>query len=50
MTKTNALERTSRVQVVDEIDIEICELIRKVVFYGVWNWSKQEAEFGSVEH
>ena len=40
---------TSGMQVIDEVDIEICKLIGEVVFDGVRYWSKYQTELGTME-
>ena len=41
---------TARVQVVDEIDVEIGELVCKIIFDGVGNRTEEQRQLGSMEY
>ena len=41
---------TTGIKVSHEIDVEICQLVRERIFNAVWNWTKQQGQFGTMEY
>lgn len=47
---SDSISRTTRVEVVHEVNVEVRHLIRKVVLYGIGHGTEEERELRAVHH